>query len=154
MISNSSSEFGNNQSISGLNLIQETGRTNIKQTSNVLSNPSSYYEQQSINSKNEVSSSTFPINDSVKYTNSSENPKEKEEEGIFTRMFNYISNNLNPWKIEEEECIDAHGFKCKRPKNKIPLRKKQDSYEDEIMKAGGTSIFYASQNSGLGKLFL
>ena len=69
-------------------------------------------------------------------------------------MFNYIKNNLNPWKIEEEEVIDAHGFKCKRPKTKIPLRKKQDSYEDEVRKVGGNSLSYATKNSGFGNLFL
>ena len=102
-------------------------------------------------SKNELSSSHFPINKSVNTNNSIE---EQKKEGIFSRMFNYIKNNLNPWKIEEEEVIDAHGFKCKRPKTKIPLRNKQDSYEDEVKKAGGNSLSCATQNSGFGNLFL
>ena len=59
-----------------------------------------------------------------------------------------------PWKIEEEEYIDAHGFKAKRPKKKIPLRKKEDQYRDEINKAGSDGFSYASQNVGFGKLFL
>ena len=85
---------------------------------------------------------------------SSQENSSKEKDGIFTKMFNYIKNNWNPWKIEEEEVIDAHGFKCKRPKTKIPLRKKKDTYEDEIQKAGGESMSYASQHSGFGHIFL
>ena len=103
-------------------------------------------------SKNELSSSHFPINKSVNSNISSEEPK--DEEGVFSQIFNYIKNNLNPWTIEEEEVIDAHGFKCKRPKTKIPLRKKQDSYEDEVRKVGGNSLSYATKNSGFGNLFL
>ena len=153
MISNSSSEAGNNQTLNAFNLVQETDQTSCNtNTSNILSNPTSDYNQKNIHSKSELNSSHFPLNNSVKSNNSSEEPK--EEEGVFTRFFNYLKDNLNPWKIEEEECIDAHGFKCKRPKTKIPLREKHDSYGDEVMKAGGTSVSYASQNSGFGRLFL
>ena len=82
-------------------------------------------------------------------------PQQPEpEEGIMTRMFNYIKNINWPWKIEEEEYIDAHGFKAKRPKHKIPLRKKEDQYQDEINKAGSDGFSYASQNSGFGNIFL
>ena len=93
-----------------------------------------------------------PMNNSISYnTNTEEKKEEKKEDGIFEIFFNFFKN---PQKIEEEEAIDAHGFKCKRPKNKIPLRKKRDTYEDDIQRAGGNSFSYASQNSGFGKLFL
>ena len=148
---NSGSEIDNNETFNSFNPIQESNHTSISKSSNIISNPTSDCPQIISPSKNELSSSHFPINNSVNTNISSEEPK---EEGVFTRMFNYIKNNLNPWKIEEEEVIDAHGFKCKRPKHKIPLRKKQDSYEDEIRKAGGNSLSYATQNTGFGKLFL
>ena len=77
--------------------------------------------------------------------------KKPEEKGIFSRFLNYITS---PWRIEEEEFIDAHGFKCKRPKEKIPLRKKSSKIEDDINKAGGESFSYATKNSGFGKIFL
>ena len=77
--------------------------------------------------------------------------KKPEQEGIFSRFINYITS---PWRIEEEEFIDAHGFKCKRPKEKIPLRKKSSKIEDDINKAGGESFSYATKNSGFGKIFL
>ena len=76
--------------------------------------------------------------------------KQEEEKGFFSKMFGF----LNPWKIEEEEYIDGHGFKCKRPKEKIPLRKKGDKDKNLIQKAGTESIGYASQHSGFGGLFL
>ena len=75
----------------------------------------------------------------------------KEEEGVFSRIFNYIRN---AWTIEEEEFIDAYGFKAKRPKKKISLRKKEDKYNSDIQKVGGQSMLYATQNSGFGNLFL
>jgi hypothetical protein len=100
---------------------------------------------------NNLSSASILSNNEQK---SSQENSSKEKDGIFTKMFNYIKNNWNPWKIEEEEVIDAHGFKCKRPKTKIPLRKKGDSYEEEIKKTGGESLSYATQYSGFGKLFL
>ena len=149
MISNSRSEVDNNETFNSLNPIQESGHTSKIQSSNILSNHTSDI---SPISTNELNSSHLPINKSVNSNISSEEPK--EEEGVFSRMFNYIKNNLNPWKIEEEEVIDAHGFKCKRPKTKIPLRKKQDSYEDEVRKVGGNSLSYATKNSGFGNLFL
>ena len=151
MISNTGTEVDNNETLNGsLNLIRDNESSSI-QPSKSLSNPTiSECEQKSTTPSNrDLTSSHLPMNIN---NNSSEEPK--EEEGVFTRMFNYIKNNLNPWKIEEEEVIDAHGFKCKRPKTKIPLRKKSDYYEEEIKKAGGESLSYATQYSGFGKLFL
>ena len=74
------------------------------------------------------------------------------QKGIMERMSDYFKNINWPWKIEEEEFIDAHGFKCKRPKHKIPLRKKTN-YDDDISNAGN-GITLASQNSGFGNAFL
>ena len=158
MISNSSSEINNSSMIKDINSISESGKTSNIESRKMLSNSNLYYsEDKNIPSNN---TSQLPMNSSVnnnipsiKEENSSTDKKE-EEEGVFSRIFNYIKNNLNPWKIEEEEVIDAHGFKCKRPKTKIPLRKKKDSYEDEIQKAGGESMSYASQHSGFGHIFL
>ena len=75
----------------------------------------------------------------------------KEEEGVFSRFFNYIKSS---WSIEEEEFIDAHGFKAKKPKKKLPLRKKEDKYNSAMQMVGGQSITYATQHSGFGNLFL
>ena len=74
------------------------------------------------------------------------------KKGIMERMSDYFKNINWPWKIEEEEFIDAHGFKCKRPKHKIPLRKKT-KYDDDIGNAGN-GLTLASQNSGFGNAFL
>ena len=159
MISNSSSEIDNSSMIKDINSISESGKTSNIESRKMLSNSNlCYSEDKNIPSNN---TSQLPMNNSVnnnipsiKEENSSADKKEEEEEGVFSRIFSYIKNNLNPWKIEEEEVIDAHGFKCKRPKTKIPLRKKKDTYEDEIQKAGGESMSYASQHSGFGHIFL
>ena len=156
MISNSSSEIDNSSMIKDTNTISD--KTSNIESRKMLSNSNlCYSEDKNIPSNN---TSQLPMINSVnnnipsiKEENSSTDKKE-EEEGVFSRIFSYIKNNLNPWKIEEEEVIDAHGFKCKRPKTKIPLRKKKDSYEDEIQKAGGESMSYASQHSGFGHIFL
>ena len=158
MISNSSSEIDNSSMIKDINSISESGKTSNIESRKMLSNSNlCYSEDKNIPSNN---TSQLPMNNSVnnnipsiKEENSSADKKE-EEEGVFSRIFSYIKNNLNPWKIEEEEVIDAHGFKCKRPKTKIPLRKKGDIYEEEIKKTGGESLSYATQYSGFGKLFL
>ena len=112
-------------------------------------------------SNTNLNASTVPMNSSIETNNTAfsqnsltTNQAQKEEEGVFSRMFNYIKNNWNPWKIEEEEYIDAHGFKAKRPKTKIPLRKKGDDYNSDIQKAGGQSMAYATQHTGFGNLFL
>ena len=148
MISNSRSEVDNNETFNSLNLIQESDHTSKKHSSGIISNHTSDCSQIS---KKELSSPNIPINKSVNSNISAEEPK---EEGVFSLIFNYIKNNLNPWKIEEEEVFDAHGFKYKRPKTKIPLRKKRDSYEDEVRKVGGNSLSYATKNTGFGNLFL
>ena len=85
------------------------------------------------------------------YNNAPNNiPKKQEEDkGFFSKIFDFF----NPWN-EEEEYIDAHGFKCKRPKEKIPLRKKGDKDKNLIQKTGTESIGLACQHSGFGGLFL
>ena len=109
---------------------------------------------------NRSTSNQILVNENINPSQSKNNvgveapQKPKPEEGIMRRMYKYIKNINWPWKIEEEEYIDAHGFIAKRPKKKIPLRKKEDQYRDEINKAGSDGFSYASQNVGFGKLFL
>ena len=50
--------------------------------------------------------------------------------------------------------IDAHGFKAKRPKHKIPLRNKQAALKSEANFKGGEGLAYASQHSPFGRVFL
>ena len=75
----------------------------------------------------------------------------QEEEGVFSSIFNFFKK---AWTIEEEEFIDAHGFKAKRPKQKMPLRKKEDKFDSALQMMGGQSMTYATQHSGFGNLFL
>ena len=75
----------------------------------------------------------------------------KEEPGIFGRFANYIKSF---WEIEEEEYIDAHGFVSKRPKKKLPLRNKKEGDNNNIQAEGTNSLNYATQHSGLGRMFL
>ena len=136
--------------------------TNISQ-SNFVEQKNNIVDYSSNNlSNNKSSGSDF---NSIQSSNASDIPKgnqknkiseakPEQKQNFFSRMFDYMKNNWNPWKIEEEEFIDAHGFKCKRPKQKIPLRNKQKNYEDDIQKAGGESMSYASKHSGFGNLFL
>ena len=108
-------------------------------------------------SNNNLNSSTVPQNLSTgtSQTLSGQNNinanQKQEEVGFFSRIFNYFSSS---WSIEEEEYIDAHGFKAKRPKKKIPLRKKEDKINSDLDKAGGQTMAYATQHSGFGNLFL
>ena len=95
-----------------------------------------------------LSSATNQAAFSQNITNSNET---KEKEGIFSKFFNFIKS---PWTIEEEEFIDAHGFKAKRPKKKIPLRKKEDKINSDIQIVGGQSVVCASRHTGFGNLFL
>ena len=78
--------------------------------------------------------------------------------GFFSNMWNNMSNMWgkikNYWVTEEEEYIDAHGFKAKRPKNKIPLRKQKDAIQSETRFQGGEALTYASQHSPFGRMFL
>ena len=149
MISNTSSNLDSSINTSSVPIYKH--QSNDIEISKSLSTSSNNNYQQNINSApiNKSNSSTLP---SVNQGNKdSALPK---EEGIFSRMFSYIKNNWNPWKIEEEEFIDAHGFKCKRPKNKIPLRNKKEGYENEVQQAGSESVTYATQHSGFGNMFL
>ena len=58
------------------------------------------------------------------------------------------------WEIEEEEYIDAHGFKAKRPKTKIPLRNPKNNLDNDANFEGGEGLTYASQHSPFGRMFL
>ena len=109
--------------------------------------------------KEEIEASILPmaINKLSNSINSNSEPKDTEpkKEWFFKRAWNYIKSiEWNPWKIEEEEYIDAHGFKAKRPKKKIPLRngvnkaaqsKRDVNYEifqEMTRKAGVGNFFY------------
>ena len=78
--------------------------------------------------------------------------------GFFSRMWNNMgymwSNFKNYFVTEEEEYIDAHGFKAKRPKHKIPLRKQKDAIIHDTRIQGGEGLSYASQHSPFGRMFL
>ena len=89
-------------------------------------------------SNTNLNASTVPMNSSIETNNTA-----------FSQ--NSITTNQAQ---KEEEYIDAHGFKAKRPKTKIPLRKKGDDYNSDIQKAGGQSMAYATQHTGFGNLFL
>ena len=71
--------------------------------------------------------------------------------GFFSNIWNKVKSW---WIIEEEEYIDAHGFKAKRPKTKIPLRNQKDAMENEAKYEGGEGLAYASQHSPFGRMFL
>ena len=112
---------------------------------------------------NDLSNSIQPINDFDKNNNLSALNKssnsisffknQNKQPGIMERMKNFMKK-LNPWRIEEEEFIDAHGFVSKRPKKKIPLRNKKNKENDDIQKVSGDGLNYATKQSGFGNLFL
>ena len=71
--------------------------------------------------------------------------------GFFSNWWNNFKSN---WIIEEEEYIDAHGFKAKRPKKKIPLRNTEKALKNEANFEGGDALSKASQYSPFGRMFL
>ena len=153
MLNNSS--YSDSKGNIDLNSNQQGNHTSNNSFSNNISNSNSSneYQNREISNSN-LNGSTLPMNN-ISSNNISESgaSNDNTNDGILSKISNFFKN-LNPWKIEEEECIDAHGFKCKRPKTKIPLRKKDQSYEDEIEKTGGESMTYATQHSGFGNMFL
>ena len=74
-----------------------------------------------------------------------------EDSGFFSNLWKKLKSS---WTIEEEEYIDAHGFKAKRPKNKIPLRSKEQSYNSQAQFEGTSALGTASQYSPFGRMFL
>ena len=83
--------------------------------------------------------------------NNNQNLSSNQKSGFFSNMWNKFKSW---WIIEEEEYIDAHGFKAKRPKHKIPLRNKEAALKSEANFKGGESLAYASQHSPFGRMFL
>ena len=81
------------------------------------------------------------------------NNNQEPKEGIISRFFSYLKRK-SPWYIEEEEFIDAHGFKAKRPKHKIPVVDKKDKDNQYINKIGAETLTSATHHSGFGNLFL
>ena len=71
--------------------------------------------------------------------------------GFFSNWWNNFKSN---WITEEEEYIDAHGFKAKRPKKKIPLRNTEKALKNEANFEGGDALSKASQYSPFGRMFL
>ena len=73
----------------------------------------------------------------------------------FFNYGNYLWNNFKSnWIIEEEEYIDAHGFKAKRPKKKIPLRNTEKALKNQANFEGGDALSKASQYAPFGRMFL
>ena len=85
------------------------------------------------------------------HNNIQNNASNAQKSGFFSNMWNKFKSW---WIIEEEEYIDAHGFKAKRPKHKIPLRNKEAALKSEANFKGGESLAYASQHSPFGRMFL
>lgn len=155
----------NNSTSSGLTVPKKQKDNNIIESSkNLASNPSAqdlFRNNKSTN--NDLSNSIQPINDFDKNNNLSALNKssnsisffknQNKQPGIMERMKNFMKK-LNPWRIEEEEFIDAHGFVSKRPKKKIPLRNKKNKENDDIQKVSGDGLNYATKQSGFGNLFL
>ena len=74
-----------------------------------------------------------------------------QKTGFFMGMRNKVKSW---WVVEEEEYIDAHGFKAKRPKRKIPLRDQKIAQKKEFQYIGGEGLAYASQHTPFGRMFL
>ena len=111
---------------------------------------------QSYSSNANINTSQNPMNNASNINTAGLNQQippapKKEEPGIFGRFANYIKSF---WEIEEEEYIDAHGFVSKRPKKKLPLRNKKEGDNNNIQAEGTNSLNYATQHSGLGRMFL
>ena len=127
-------------------------------SSNSGDNKNQYDQMNSSSKKNLSNEAEYISNSTIEDINpqptdkvpGSQQPEAKK--GVMERMVDYFKNINWPWTIEEEEFIDAHGFKCKRPKHPIPLRKK-DKYEDDI-KNVGDGMTLATHNSGFGNAFL
>ena len=152
MISQSSNGFDNSINISSASMDHDTTNSNVIDISKNLSTTSfNNNYQQNISNNGFNQSNANSANNAFSSANQGTQPK---KEGFFSSIFSYMKENWNPWKIEEVEFIDAHGFKCKRPKNKLPLRNKKNSYENEVQKAGTESVTYATQHSGFGNIFL
>ena len=90
--------------------------------------------------------------------NSTNQETNTNKSGFFSRMWNNMGNMWSNFKnyfvTEEEEYIDAHGFKAKRPKHKIPIRKQRDAIQNDIRIQGGEGLTYASMHSPFGRMFL
>ena len=90
--------------------------------------------------------------------NSTNQETNTNKSGFFSRMWNNMGNMWSNFKnyfvTEEEEYIDAHGFKAKRPKHKIPIRKQRDAIQNDTRIQGGEGLTYASMHSPFGRMFL
>ena len=99
-------------------------------------------------------SQSMPIQNNPQNTNLTQTKtfsNTNESPGFFSNLFSKIKDYF---VIEEEEYIDAHGFKAKRPKKKIPLRKEEEAMGSQAKLDGTAALSTASQYSPFGRMFL
>ena len=86
-----------------------------------------------------------------KITEQNQAPANKKKPWFFVNMWNKVKSY---WAVEEEEYIDGHGFRHKRPKKKIPLRDQNLALKTELRYKGGESLAYVTQHTPFGRMFL
>ena len=105
------------------------------------------------NSKPVMRNRTMPISNSpqIDINQYQRSQTTNEGSGFFSNLWNKIKSTYGN---EEEEYIDAHGFKAMRPKNKIPLRNQDKASKNEPKWEGPSTLGKASQYSPFGRMFL
>ena len=86
-----------------------------------------------------------------KTTEQNQAPANQKKPWFFVKMWNKVKSY---WAVEEEEYIDGHGFRHKRPKKKIPLRDQNLALKTELRYKGGESLAYVTQHTPFGRMFL
>ena len=95
-------------------------------------------------------------------SNSNTQISQENKKGFFSRGINWISDAFKEfsllWKNEElVDAYDANGNLVKRPKNKIPVKSKQNEnnpYEEKISdQAKSSTLNYAQDGINYGALF-
>ena len=123
--------------------IQNTQVNNQFKSQNTMPIPNVPVSQQNANVPN--------LNPTQVNLNRSQTTPPQNSGGFFSNWWNNFKSN---WITEEEEYIDAHGFKAKRPKKKIPLRNTEKALKNEANFEGGDALSKASQYSPFGRMFL
>ena len=124
--------------------IQNDQINNQLKSVNTMPSPANQTSQQNLNMPNQ---SQLPNN----LNRSQTTPPQQQSGGFFSNWWNKFKSN---WIIEEEEYIDAHGFKARRPKKKIPLRNTEKALKNQANFEGGDALSKASQCSPFGRLFM
>ena len=124
--------------------IQNDQINNHLKSVNTMPSPAIQTSQQNLNMPNQ---SQLPNN----LNRSQTSPPQQQSGGFFSNWWNKFKSN---WIIEEEEYIDAHGFKARRPKKKIPLRNTEKALKNQANFEGGDALSKASQYSPFGRLFM